>query len=476
MIYAIVVLASFFAIVNAGCDNACSGHGTCGANGICECYDNWGLGLGHYSGDCSQRTCPYEIAFVDSPYLESTYRRGYDHAQNKAPVDADDNIIEVGNFNPARNGGVADGGEPYTSVARHKYAECSGRGLCNRDSGECECFPGYEGKGCQRTTCPNDCSGHGRCAYIEKMPYETTAMAGAPYSGDWSFLSQDALTFDYYGWDRHKIRGCICDPEYGDVDCSKRMCPFGTDIMDRRNNLVAAEQYEVQTIWLQARGDAANTGVLTSLNGRTFALTFKSKLNETFTTSPIVLSFSTGDGSLLHDFVLDVEQALESLPNRVIDDVKVHAAVFQSAASGTATADGIRLNITFSGEHVQGPQNLLTVRGYQCGDGCTPKLSGLLLEPNSQSVRVGWVNKFGGSQALASGSWYPNNAPPPGWVNPSLDNVAQGGTGNTFIGHAMSDFNSYECGRRGKCDYSTGICGCFAGYTGISCGTITALV
>jgi len=475
MIYAIVVLASFFAIVNAGCDNACSGHGTCGANGVCECYDNWGLGLGHYSGDCSQRICPYEIAFVDSPYLESTYRKGYNHALNTfissdgGGTSADDNNIEIGNFNPKRNGGDTAGGEPYTSVARHKYAECSSRGLCNRDSGECECFPGYEGKGCQRTTCPNDCSGHGRCSYIEKMPYETTAMAGAPVTGDWSFLSQDALTFDYYGWDRHKIRGCICDPEYGDVDCSKRMCPFGTDIMDRRNNLDAREQYEVQTIWLQSKGSAANEGVLADLRSRTFALTFKSKLNETFTTAPIVFSNEI-DGNNIHDFVLDVEQALENLPNRVIDDVKVNVAIFKSTGDFIG---GIRINITFSGEHVQGPQNLLTVRGYKCGDGCTPKLDGLLLEPNSQSVRVGWVNQFGGSQVLATGTFYDTmKNDETKWTGQSSLTIPT----NKWIGHAMSDFNSYECGRRGKCDYSSGVCGCFAGYTGIACGTITALV
>ena len=43
----------------------------------------------------------------------------------------------------------------------HKYAECSDKGVCNRASGECECFDGYEGKGCRRQKCPASCSGHG---------------------------------------------------------------------------------------------------------------------------------------------------------------------------------------------------------------------------------------------------------------------------------------------------------------------------
>lgn len=484
MIYAIVVLATFLAYAQAGCDNACSGHGTCGQNGICQCYDNWGLGLAQYSGDCSQRICPYEIAFVDSPYLESTYRKGLDHAKGTYDYAqpgvaytsaADDDTIEIGNFNPSRNMGNANGGEPYTNVARHRYAECSGRGLCNRDNGECECFPGYEGKGCQRTSCPNDCSGHGRCAYIEKMPFETTAMAFAPWNQDWSFLSQDAHTFTYRGWDRHKTRGCICDPEYGDVDCSKRMCPYGTDIMDQRNNLNKQGQYEVQTILFEAKGTNADAGSIASLAQQTFALTFKSQLNETFTTNPIVFDASTGVG--LHDFILDVEQALESLPNRVIDDVKVNAAIMKISSN----VNTLRLNITFSGEHVQGPQNLLTVRAYSCGDGCTPKITGLTLEPNRQAVSVGFVNKWG--LAINTGTWYDSlkgTTNYPGVVLPPSNQAGVTSDSdprqNQNIGYAMSDFNSYECGRRGKCDYSTGICGCFAGYTGISCGTITALV
>jgi len=96
--------------------------------GVCECYEGWGLGLSLDSGDCSQRICPFEVAWVDSP-------------------------DRLGNH--------------------HKYIECSAKGICNRDTGECECFPGYEGKGCARTTCPNDCSGHGQCLYLDKEPFKT---------------------------------------------------------------------------------------------------------------------------------------------------------------------------------------------------------------------------------------------------------------------------------------------------------------
>lgn len=366
MLQIFAVALSFLAVVNAGCDNACSGHGICGERGICSCYDNWGLGMSMFSGDCSQRVCPFEVAWIDTP---------------------------------DKRGG------------HHKYAECAARGLCNRESGECECFPGYEGKACARSVCPNDCSGHGRCAYIEDMPYKVVPqdyMKG-------NFLAQSPMTLPYYSWDKTKTRGCVCDPEYGDVDCSKRMCPFGTDIMDQRLNMVAAKKYQVQQIFFRADGD--NYGTLAA---RTFALTFKSKLNETFTTYPIAFKGATLG---FHDFVLDVQRALMALPNRVIDLVEVHG-------SKDITTGKVTLNITFTGDHVQGAQNLITVKSYVCGDGCTPKISGLELAPKTNNI--------------------------------------------TEV--VLSDFNSFECGRRGKCDYSTGICGCFAGYTGISCNVITSLV
>jgi hypothetical protein len=369
MLKLIVAFVCLAASVYAGCDNSCSGHGTCSVHGKCTCYDNWGIGLSHLSGDCSERICPYELAWVDKP----------------------DNIGQ-----------------------HHKYAECSNRGICNRDSGECECFPGYEGKACARTTCPNDCSGHGRCLYIQDLPFG--AVAGDAMSGD--YIYQQPKTFKYYEWDGYKTRGCYCDPQWGDVDCSKRICDYGTDIMDQRENMLLTAKYQVQKLHFNA--DAFTLNATHGIEGKTFALTFKSKVNETFTTLPI--QFFTGPDNF-HDFILDVQAALKGLPNKVIDDIHVAGSYNQYGN----TAD---VNITFVGNNNQGPQNLITVRAYQCGDGCTPKITGMVLQPTTQNV--------------------------------------------TQI--TKSDFNSYECGRRGKCDYSTGVCNCFAGYTGPTCGTISALV
>jgi hypothetical protein len=419
MLFSASLLISFIAAAQAGCDTACSGHGSCQLDGVCDCFDNWGLGLSHDSGDCSDRVCPFEIAWIDTPDVNGQ---------------------------------------------RHKYAECAGRGLCNRESGDCECFPGYEGKACKRTSCPNTCSGHGQCTYLDDLPYQTTpfdwfnninVQTDTATSAQWTalalasdYLPQAAKTFSgsYYGWDSMKTRGCVCDPEWGDVDCSKRMCDFGTDIMDHRPDMTDTQLNHKQMIQFEL-----NSAVSTAQNGNTFALTFKSKLNETYSTGPIVFVYAGGTNGMATDYnelSLDIQAALEALPNRVIDSVNVAtetrltASPESACVADTSCVAGtvVTIIVEFVGAHVQGAQNLLTVRNYECLDGCTPKLTGLELIPGRTVVSTVHTTNT-------------NDA--------SLESA---------------DFNSYECGRRGKCNYDTGVCQCFSGYTGLACNTITALV
>merc|ERR1719329_1639825 len=198
---------------------------------------------------------------------------------------------------------------------------------------------------------------------------------------------------------------------------------------------------------------SGNTDDREGLHGKTFALTF--------TSNPIKMP-SDDTGADMRQFFLDVEHALEALPNGVIDNVKVNGeyrispwvlgsgtqaweadqenmeisdrsaneGATAAMDGGEADADSLYINVTFLGASVQGPQNLITVKHIACADGCTPKLDGLDLRYNTMNV-------------------------------------------TEIVG---ADYNSYECGRRGKCDYKTGICSCFNGYSGLSCGTITSLV
>jgi len=350
---------------------------------VCNCYDNWGVGLSHDSGDCSDRVCPYEIAWVDTPGKLAASPTTKENAR--------------GRF--------------------HKYAECAGQGICDRSTGECACFDGYEGKACARYSCPNDCSGHGTCEYIE----DTTFAANYPdYS--WDGFHQDGKTFPVHTWDKTKTRTCKCDALYGDIDCSKKMCPFGTDVLDHRDNLLASAKYQVQKfLFVPGQPDLLLPTISNfDLQGKTFAFTFKSRLNETFTTIPIVF-----DSNDLPDFVHDIQTALLSLPNRVIDGVTVAASI---------SGYNVYVNVTFTGEAVQGPQHMMVVEDFECAAGCTPKITGLNL----------------------------------------MTAIPLQHSNTTEL--QLSDFNSFECGRRGVCDYTSGLCQCFVGYTGENCNTLTTLV
>ena len=89
----------------------------------------------------------------------------------------------------------------YTHVDN---VECSDAGMCDRSSGECQCFDGYEGSACQRTSCPNECSGHGVCQSNLMFAEESSAR--------------------YYGaWDSGLQFGCKCDLGYRGNDCSMQV-------------------------------------------------------------------------------------------------------------------------------------------------------------------------------------------------------------------------------------------------------------
>merc|ERR1712146_346302 len=161
-------------------------------------------------------------------------------------------------------------------------------------------------------------------------------------------------------WDYGKTRACVCDPMYTEVDCSRKMCPKGNDVLDTRMDTTDKMLYQVQNISF----NFASAEVAEEINmNATFALTFKSTINETYTTIPIKLYIDHPAKTCA-----EMESALLGLPNYVIDGVSVNAT--QDVLS--ADYGGISFLVYFTGTSVMGPQNLLMVDTDECGDGCTP--------------------------------------------------------------------------------------------------------
>jgi hypothetical protein len=353
---------------------------------------------GAAGGDCSDRICPYELAWVDKPDSAGT---------------------------------------------THKYAECAAKGICDRETGQCECLAGYNGKACARQTCPDDCSGHGSCVYMEDLTFG--AVYNDYYDGSSSALlgmgvgAVRPASIDSH-WDFNRARACVCDGGWSGINCASRMCPYGNDAMDSRSNGDVAQKYQIQDIKLMLGGanrkadhnlEATNinvdvTEIATYMEGKTFALTFTSKMNEAFTTKPIKIESGWDTANALG---LKVTSALKELPNHIITGVSTTAAV-----TASQKGVGIQLLVTFTGDSTHGTQNLLEVSVNPCADGCIPLITGL----------------------------------------PHL--VSSTNTTSSVSESQAADFNSYECGRRGKCDYDVGVCSCFEGFTGEACTTITALV
>jgi hypothetical protein len=154
------------------CDNHCSNHGTCETNSNCKCY----LGLDgqpEWTGpDCSLRTCPKHKAWVGE-------------------------IVEANDLHPV--------------------VECSNKGLCDRTTGTCKCFVGYDGVACQRAICPEQCNYRGTC-WPERL---LAVRAGRTYNTP---------------WDSNMALGCICDSGYRGASCELQECPSGPDPLNGYGN------------------------------------------------------------------------------------------------------------------------------------------------------------------------------------------------------------------------------------------------
>ena len=173
MLRTLTTVLAALPVAVAYCPNGCSGHGSCGSDDRCTCYLRPNGEPAWKGADCSLRTCPTAEAWV---YY---------------PVSGENDV--------------------------HSVTECSQMGDCDRQTGECDCFDGYDGIACERTVCPNDCNGRGIC-YTQK---QLAAEAGTEYATP---------------WDAMKHVGCVCDLGYRGPDCSLQECPSGADVLTGKGN------------------------------------------------------------------------------------------------------------------------------------------------------------------------------------------------------------------------------------------------
>ena len=89
-------------------------------------------------------------------------------------------------------------------------------GICNRRTGSCMCYDGYDGDACQRQSC--NCNNRGTCINIGLM-YKT-------FSPKYNVTS---INSTYVNWDADRTTSCICDWGFSGAACEQKLCPKGVD-------------------------------------------------------------------------------------------------------------------------------------------------------------------------------------------------------------------------------------------------------
>lgn len=411
-----LVLAASIGYASASCVNGCSGHGFCQGFDLCKCYGNWG------GSDCSGRTCPYTKAWVDTA--------------------------------------IASGDA-------HNYAQCGNKGDCQGKDGTCSCYEPFEGKGCRRMACPEGCSGHGTCEYIEELAsnndctWDEAAQAPKTNCVHSSIATYSASAITYTGWDAKKIQGCVCDPGWSGTTCGGRICPVGNDPLRTRNADDSALQ--VHAKFEIVVGRAANNYPTAAGSVNTFVLAFTDTYNEKWYTRPIAINANAVVGTnaaaaysttiegatALNGLRIAVTDALLDLPNAAITGASIDPITGLADASSSLTVAVVtgtnnfqsKISITFKSAHNSGDLlNKLECHFAGCTNakaadtaspgGCSPKYLGL------------------GTGGLCT-------------VAPVAD------TGTT---------NADTCSSRGDCDGGSGLCSCHEGYTDEDCSMQTVLV
>jgi hypothetical protein len=443
------LFATFIALA-AACPNACSGNGICGAQSKCSCYQNW------QGADCSLRSCPFTLAWADT----------------------------------------ADG----TNQA-HYYAECGNKGTCDRKTAECKCFDGYEGKGCRRSTCPEGCSGHGTCEYIEELAGDfldrrngpgnkyqdltcNSQLDSDPATGagnncgtaglyDTNVVAREANSDKFNGhqyqlWDAGKIQGCKCDLGYNGADCANREVPRGDDPL-------TTVKAEAQKQYIQIDGLAA---------GEQFFMRYYDPYGGEWTTNTIT---AAGAGTVAEDALTAalMQDELRALPNEVLEGVTVKGATatgnkicgchrfydgVQHISGFSQTTDG---NFKNSKGTTNYCENSACYYGMTTGQ--TTSASILAASDTTGDFTIEFADKPGqtGVQyllevdiAAAGAGSYPVSAG--GATSVTVVEINY----NDNLGN-LSELS--DCSDRGL-DNGDGECECFDGYRGLACEEQEALV
>jgi len=309
---AVVFCASY---INAECANGCNGHGKCTSYDMCICNRNW------QANDCSERVCLFGLAHVDTPKGDldmSGALTGPGH-----PVI--DNSFTYPYGTTEQFPQMEDSDLNILTESAHYYMECSNKGTCDRTTGECVCYDGYDGVACQRASCPgfpNSCSGHGVCKSKKQ-------------------LAQSDHGNIYKLWDKDSTMGCECDAGYYGADCSLKTCKYGVDPLYIDDSAtIKYSTFDFATLTTAKTIDFTD-GSLQAGKGH-WAIRFFDSNGEDWLTRPIVAGASCSA----------VVDALEALPNSVIPSGMTYCTLSSKAHNNTVNWKSHDAQHTVGSKHI----------------------------------------------------------------------------------------------------------------------------
>jgi hypothetical protein len=343
-------------VTNCPGGTPCSNRGVCdsAAGGAfkCSCAEGWS------GGDCTQRMCPKGASWFDYP---------------------------TGN-----------------EVAHREIAECSDKGHCKAETGECDCQMGYFGQACEFMTCPGGidfpCNLNGQCLSVYEM---------AQYSevnGDDALVTYGRDVNLPLTWDAKRIHHCVCDEGFGNFDCSDKVCPRGDD-PETKNQKTERQVFK-------CKGDSPDS---------TFKISFRKKETQLF--APTAL-------------LEDIQEAFNGMSSMFKPTVQF--VLTDGTEEGTTTAPSSTPICSKTGD----PDVYVVVDLKNHGN--VPDIQFDLGDPTSGGLRDTGNTAIGNPGAITL--------------------FKSGAEVNSYVQSWDGETENIECSGRGHCDILTGTCKCFRGY------------
>jgi hypothetical protein len=358
----------------------------------------------------------------------------------------------------------------------------------------CKCFDGYTGSACQRTTCPNDCSGHGSCLTVREIASGSRigGTTGRNYKDTAFFNGYTEHTgvsskFTYDLWDADKNQACACDAGYFGPDCSLLECPRGADPLSMENWHCgnAACTAEKQYFYVQL----GTTDVLSHEATFRFKYTDRYSSNTVYYSDYMTIDFGakTIDGASVKVTARDVRDVLQAglntFPKNVLGDVAVNLrSAFDAGATASVaswlvssfTPDTAGDFVEFEFDFTNGPQG--DVNSLML-DSVTSNTKGIT---GGTDVSLMTTAYAAGTSKVEVTSFSPSTHYTAACVLAAEAGDTKtcdlsGATTHATQAAVAGNTAFTTCSDRGVCDHSSGQCQCFTGYTGTACNVQAAL-